>query len=158
MAIPSRVRRISALSARIATRSSGFRRDSRASRSSIDGAAARIRRKASVVTQKPAGTRRPASRATAGRHTEACDPRKLSQVRALAADDRGLRLIDLLEIQHVAHPRLLYRPATLGHAPGLAASPPVRYILKVERRGRQKKVFVLENLPLQPASSSNSID
>src|SRR5215216_4429686 len=62
MAIPSRVRRISALSARIASRSSGFRHDSRSSRSSIDGASAMIRWKASVVTQKPAGTRRPSIR------------------------------------------------------------------------------------------------
>ena len=44
-----------------------------------------IRRKASVVTQKP------------GRHADAFDPRKLPQVRALAADDRDLRLVDLLE-------------------------------------------------------------
>src|SRR5438270_269315 len=43
MAIPSRVRRISALSVRIATRSSGFGRDSRLSRLSMDGASAVIR-------------------------------------------------------------------------------------------------------------------
>jgi len=41
----------------IASRSSGFRRDSRSSRSSVDGASAMIRPKASVVTQEPAGTR-----------------------------------------------------------------------------------------------------
>ena len=52
-----------------------------------------IRRKASVVTQKPS------------RHADAVDPRQLSQVRALAADDRDLRLVDLLETEHVAaHP------------------------------------------------------
>jgi hypothetical protein len=52
-----------------------------------------IRWKASVVTQKPAGTRMP------------FDPRKLPQVRALAANDRDLRLVNLLETQHVAaHP------------------------------------------------------
>ena len=67
MAIPSRVRRISALSVRIASRSSGFRRDSRSSRSSIDGASAMIRRKASVVTQKPAGTRMPSIRESSPR-------------------------------------------------------------------------------------------
>ena len=37
-------------------------RDSRSSRSSIDGAVAMIRRNASVVTQKPAGTRTPSIR------------------------------------------------------------------------------------------------
>ena len=43
--------------------------------------------------------------AKASRHTEAFDPRKLPQVRALAANDRDLRLVDLLETQHVAaHP------------------------------------------------------
>jgi hypothetical protein len=62
MAIPSMVRRISALSARITSRSSGLRRDSRSSRSSIAGASAMIRWKASVVTQKPAGTRTPSIR------------------------------------------------------------------------------------------------
>src|SRR5829696_5104071 len=67
MAIPSRVRRISALSARIASRSSGFRRDSRSSRSSIDGASAMIRWKACVVTHKPAGTRRPSIRESSPR-------------------------------------------------------------------------------------------
>ena len=67
MAIASMVRRISALSARIASRSSGSRRDSRSSRSSIDGASAMIRRKASVVTQKPAGTRTPSIRESSPR-------------------------------------------------------------------------------------------
>ena len=40
--------------------------------------------------------------AKASRHTDAFDPRKLPQVRALAANDRDLRLVDLLETQHVA--------------------------------------------------------
>ena len=62
MAIASMVRRISALSARIVSRSSGFTRASRSSRSSIDGASAMTRRKASVVTQNPAGTRMPSIR------------------------------------------------------------------------------------------------
>ena len=53
--------------------------------------------------------------AEAGRHADAFDPRQLPQVRALAADDRDLRLVDLMETQHVAaHPltflsRLGYR-------------------------------------------------
>jgi hypothetical protein len=51
MVMPPRIRRISALSVRIASRSSGFRRESRSSGSSIDGASAMIRWKASVVTQ-----------------------------------------------------------------------------------------------------------
>jgi hypothetical protein len=67
MAIAARVRRISALSAPIASRSSGFRRDSRSSRSSIDGASAMTRWKASVVTQKPAGTRMPSIRESSAR-------------------------------------------------------------------------------------------
>ncbi len=50
----------------------------------------------------PEGVRR---HAEAGRHADAFDPRKLPQVRALAANDRDLRLVDLLETQHVAaHP------------------------------------------------------
>src|SRR5207248_10979888 len=50
----------------------------------------------------PEGVRR---HAKASRHAEALDPRKLPQVRALAANDRDLRLVDLLETQHVAaHP------------------------------------------------------
>ena len=39
--------------------------------------------------------------AKASRHADAFDPRKLPQVRALAANDRDLRLVDLLETQHV---------------------------------------------------------
>jgi hypothetical protein len=35
--------------------------------------------------------------AKASRHAEAFDPRKLPQIRALAADDRDLRLVNLLE-------------------------------------------------------------
>ena len=52
---------------RIDSRSSGFTRDSRSSRSSIDGASATIRWKASVVTQKPAGTLIPSSRESSPR-------------------------------------------------------------------------------------------
>ena len=51
----------------------------------------------------PEGVRR---NAKAGRHMDAFDPRKLPQMRALAADDRDLRLIDLLEIQNVTAHRL----------------------------------------------------
>ena len=46
----------------------------------------------------PEGVRR---HAEAGRHADAFDPRQLPQVRALAADDRDLRLVNLLKIQHV---------------------------------------------------------
>ena len=50
----------------------------------------------------PEGIRRDAE---AGRHPDAVDPRKLPQVSAFAADDRGLHPLDLLEVQHVAgHP------------------------------------------------------
>ena len=62
MAIASSVRRTSALRVRIASLSSGFRCDSRSSCSLIDGASSMIRRKASVVTQKPGGTWMPSIR------------------------------------------------------------------------------------------------
>ena len=49
--------------------------------------------------------------AKASRHADAFDPRKLPQVRALAADERELRLVDLLEKEHVAaHPVTLLSP------------------------------------------------
>src|SRR6202035_4081361 len=47
----------------------------------------------------PEGARR---HAKASRHANAFDPRQLPQVRALAANERDLRLVDLLETQHVA--------------------------------------------------------
>jgi hypothetical protein len=51
------------------------------------------------VTQKPAGTWVPSIRESS------------PQVRALAANDRDLRLVDLLETQHVAaHPRRVQVP------------------------------------------------
>ena len=40
--------------------------------------------------------------AEAGRHANAFDPGQLTQLGALAADKRNLRLVDLLETQHVA--------------------------------------------------------
>ncbi len=40
--------------------------------------------------------------AVPSRHANAFDPRKLPQLRALAADERDLGLVDLLESQHVA--------------------------------------------------------
>ena len=54
--------------------------------------------------------------AKTSRHAEAFYPRKLTQVRALAANDRDLRLVDLLETQHVAaHPLPpLYVPQTMS--------------------------------------------
>jgi len=56
-----------------------------------------------IVTRvRSEGVRR---HAKASRHAEAFDPRKLTQVGALAANDRDLRLVNLLETQHVAaHP------------------------------------------------------
>jgi hypothetical protein len=47
----------------------------------------------------PEGVRR---HAKPGRHANAFDPRKLPQVRALAANERDLGLVDLFETQHVA--------------------------------------------------------
>ena len=47
----------------------------------------------------PEGVRR---HAEAKRHADAFEPRKLPQVRALAANDRDLCLVDLLKTQHVA--------------------------------------------------------
>ena len=102
----------------------------------------------------PEGARR---HAKATRHPDALDPRQPAQVRALAANDRDPRLVNLLKIQHVLlghcdtsgaavlrrqqHPhvlphfrRLWPRPTILPHDPGLAASPPVRYKLKVAGR------------------------
>jgi hypothetical protein len=50
----------------------------------------------------PEGIRR---HTEASRYADAFDPRKLPQMHALAANDRDLRLVDLLETQHVvAHP------------------------------------------------------
>ena len=90
MAIASRARRISALSVRIASRSSGLQ-----ARQPIEPLVDRRR----VRHDPPEGVRR---HAEAGRHADAFDPRKLPQVRALAANERDLRLVDLLETQHVA--------------------------------------------------------
>jgi hypothetical protein len=125
----------------------------------------------------PEGVRR---HAKASRHADAFDPRQPAQVRALAANDRDLHLVNLLKTQHVLldhcdtseaavlrctaladritgasssveprvghvlidntrtscpHFRRLWpRPTILRHDPGLAASPPVRYTLRVARR------------------------
>jgi hypothetical protein len=55
-----------------------------------------------VLHDSPEGVRR---HAKASRHADAFDLRKLSEVRALAANERDLRLVDLQETQHVlAHP------------------------------------------------------
>ncbi len=62
--------------------------------------------------------------AIAGRHTDALDSRKLPQMRALAADERDLRLVDLLEPQHVAAHQLTFlsrRPSLLVSATGIRA-------------------------------------
>ena len=86
-----------------------------------------------VLHDSPEGVRR---HAEASRHADAFHPRKLSQVRALAADDCDLRLVDLPETQHVAAhpftfpfspvgPRVFLVCATdpCRTNPGLAASP-----------------------------------
>jgi hypothetical protein len=62
-------------------------------------------------------------------------------VRALAADDRDLRLVHLVKTQHglldhrdswpPVFVRSWSRPPILRPDPGLAASPPARYTLKV---------------------------
>ena len=72
----------------------------------------------------PEGVRR---HAEASRHADAFDPRKLPQVRALAADDRDLRLVDLLETQHVAaHPSTFpFSPSGLAHSCCRSRRPPV---------------------------------
>ncbi len=121
MAIPSIVRRISALSVRIA--SPVIRAQAR---QPIEPAVDRRR-----VRHDPLeGIRR---HAEAGRHADAFDPRELPQVCALAADDRDLCLVDLVESQHVAAHRtpipfgplgpvlspLSIVPTACGPAPGV---------------------------------------
>ena len=72
--------------------------------------------------------------AESGWYVDAFDPRQLSQVRAFTADDRDLRLVDVVEVQHVAvHPVTpsLATTGTLQRGPGLPASPGVVYILNV---------------------------
>ena len=160
MAIPSMVRRICALSVRIAVPVVRVQ-----ARQPIEPIVDRRRSR----HDPPEGVRR---HAEAVRHADALDPRQPAQVRALAADDRDLRLVNLLKIQHVLlshcdthdrdrtagstagstspHPpyldnntrtswphfrRLWHRPTILRHDPGLAASPPPRYMLRVGRGG-----------------------
>jgi hypothetical protein len=88
--------------------------------------------------------------AKASGHADALDPRQPAQLRALAANDGDLRLVDLVKAQHVlldhrdtseAAPGLRPfrdRPAILPHGPGLAASPPVRCSVKVGSGSRNK--------------------
>ena len=69
--------------------------------------------------------------AKARRHLDAVDPRQLPQVRALAADERDLRLVDFVKTHHgLLDHALPPRQPILGPDPGLAASPPTRYTLK----------------------------
>ena len=89
MAIASMVRRISALSVRIAVPVVRVQ-----ARQPIEPIVDRRR----LRHDPPEGVRR---HAEAGRHADAFDPRELPQVRALAADDRDLRLVDVFEIQDV---------------------------------------------------------
>ncbi len=60
--------------------------------------------------------------AKASRHADAFDPRQLPQVRALAANDHDLRLVNLLETQHVAaHLLTFLSRRTLGQPRDAAA-------------------------------------
>src|SRR5206468_6115305 len=72
----------------------------------------------------PEGIRR---HAEASRHAYAFDPRKLAYVRALAANDCDLRLVDLLETQHVAaHPSIFPSALSgLSHSCCQSRRPPV---------------------------------
>src|SRR5262249_59664533 len=78
--------------------------------------------------------------AKASRHADALDSRKLPQVRALSANHRDLRLVDLLKIQHVAA-HALPRLTIVPHDQGLAASPPVRCMLKL---AGVRSIFLLD--------------
>ena len=82
----------------------------------------------------PEGVRR---HAEARRHADALDARELPQVRALAADERDLRPVDLLKVQH--HPACSLRRlrrASMGHTRGLETSPPRRDTLDVAGAAR----------------------
>ena len=58
-----------------------------------------------VRDDPPEGDRR---HTEAGRHADTLDPRELSEVRALAADDCNLGPVDVLEAEHIAaHPSIL---------------------------------------------------
>jgi hypothetical protein len=75
----------------------------------------------------PEGVRR---HAEARGHADAFDPRELPQVRALAADDRDLRLVDLLETQHTHSPAPISSVLACGRRlcgtpGGLKQAPPV---------------------------------
>jgi len=60
--------------------------------------------------------------AKASRHADAFDPRKLPQVRALAAHERDLRLVDFPEIQDIAaHPLTILARVALACAQDCAA-------------------------------------
>ena len=72
----------------------------------------------------------------AGRYADAFDPRELTQVRALATNDRDLRLVDLIETQHiVAHLSTPLRPHC-QHARVLATAPPWCILIVAERMNR----------------------
>lgn len=119
----------------------------------------------------PVGVRR---HAEARRYTDVFDPGQGAQMRALAAHDGDPTLVNLLKIQHVPlghlvtvpgcvprrrvgrqqvvpHFRRLWpRPTIVRGDPGLAASPPARYNLRVARR-----VLSLP-LPLWPCACSTT--
>src|SRR5205807_6085831 len=74
-----------------------------------------------ILRDSPKGVR---CHAKASRHPDAFDPRKLSQVRALAADDCNLCLVDLLETEHVAaHPFTF--PSALSGLSRFSFAPPI---------------------------------
>jgi len=117
MAIPSMVRRISALSVRIASRPSGVQ-----ARQPIEPTVGRRR----VRHDPPEGVRR---HAKASRHPDAVDPRQRPQARALAANDRDPHLVNLMQTQHVllAHrdtseAAVLRCPAPAGRITGASSS------------------------------------
>ena len=123
MAMPSMVARISALSVRMASRSSGCRRDRRSSRSSSDGAWSITRRNASVVTQNPAGTRMPSIRDSSPRFAP-LPPTSATCASPISSNSNTNRPIRTSGGSPARRSGRSQR--TLGHDRGLAASPPCR--------------------------------
>ena len=68
----------------------------------------------------PEGVRR---HAEAGRHADAVDPRQSAQLRALAADERDLRLVNLVKTQHVAARSSRYLPGVRHRVPARRRHP-----------------------------------
>ena len=79
--------------------------------------------------------------AEAGRHADAVDPRQSAQVRALAADDRDLHLVNLVKTQHglldhrdTSEAAVLRCPALAGRMTGVSHS--VEALVRSTRPGR----------------------